>query len=130
MARYFLPSLPPVALTVRGADGHVILSMTDWEKVPHVVAGEKTFRVGATFSTSPDEHYYGLGQNQEGVLDLRDRTIDCRHNYDAPAGETVCVPLLVSSRGYAILWDNPSATSVSPGLNSMPRLASSLPEAG
>ena len=27
---------------------------------------------------------------QEGKLDLRGRTIDCRHYYDAPAGETVC----------------------------------------
>ena len=32
------------------------------------------------------------------MLDLRGRTIDCRHNYDAPAGETVCVPLLVSTQ--------------------------------
>ncbi|WP_416366135.1 hypothetical protein [Sphingomonas aerolata] len=61
-----------------------------------------------------DEHYYGLGQNQEGKLDLRGRTIDCRHNYDAPAGETVCVPFMVTNKGYGIVWDNPSSTVVSP----------------
>src|ERR1700712_2622049 len=42
---------------------------------------------------------------------------DPRHNYDAPAGETVCVPFMVTNRGYGIVWDNPSDTHVSPGLN-------------
>jgi len=117
MERYFAPALPPVALTITGPDGRTILSMTGWDMAPHVVNGEHTFQVGASFATSPDEHFYGLGQNQEGQLDLRDRTIDCRHWYDAPAGEQVCVPFMVSSKGYAVLWDNPSPTVVSPGLN-------------
>jgi alpha-D-xyloside xylohydrolase len=117
MERYFAPSLPPVAITIKGADGHVITQMNGWEMAPHTVSGEKTFKVGASFAAPLDEHYYGLGQNQEGKLDLRGRTIDCRHNYDAPAGETVCVPFLVTNKGYGIVWDNPSTTTVSPGLN-------------
>jgi alpha-D-xyloside xylohydrolase len=117
MERYFVPALPPVSLTLRAPDGRVIARMSGWEKAPHAVNGEKTFRVGASFAAAPDEHFYGLGQNQEGIFDLRGRTIDCRHNYDAPAGETVCVPFLVSSKGYGIVWDNPSATTVSPGLH-------------
>ncbi len=28
---------------------------------------EPFFRVGATFTSRADEHYYGLGQNQEGT---------------------------------------------------------------
>ena len=83
---------------------------------PHTVNGEKTFRVGATFISPADEHYYGLGQNQEGILDYRGRSIDCKHFYDAPAGETVCVPFMVTNKGYGIVWDNPSAPSVTPGL--------------
>jgi alpha-D-xyloside xylohydrolase len=114
--RYFMPSLPPVALSVARPDGRPLAEMTGWEMAPHVVNGEKTFRVGASFAAPADEHYYGLGQNQEGVLDLKGRTIDCRHYYDAPAGETVCVPFMVTNKGYGILWDNPSATTVSPGL--------------
>jgi alpha-D-xyloside xylohydrolase len=117
MERYFAPSLPPVAVTVRGADGALLTRMTGWEMAPHTVNDEKTFRVGAQFAAPTDEHYYGLGQNQEGVLDLRGRTIDCRHNYDAPAGETVCVPFMVTNKGYGIVWDNPSQTTVSPGLH-------------
>jgi alpha-D-xyloside xylohydrolase len=128
MERYFVPSLPPVALTVRGADGHVIVRMTGWERAPQTVNGEKTFKVGASFAAAEDEHFYGLGQNQEGILDLRGRTIDCRHYYDAPAGEQVCVPILVSSKGYAIVWDNPSRTTVSPGMHASTRFQSEVGE--
>lgn len=116
MQRYFAPALPPVSIRVADARGATVTEMTDWEMAPHVVNGEKTFRVGASFAVQPGEHYYGLGQNQEGQLDLKGRTIDCRHNYDAPAGETVCVPFMVTNKGYGIVWDNPSATTVSPGL--------------
>jgi alpha-D-xyloside xylohydrolase len=115
--RYFAPLLPPARLTVRDARGVTLLDMSGWEMAPHVVNGETTFRVGADFVAPRDEHYYGLGQNQEGILDHRGRTLDCRHNYDAPAGETVCVPFLVTNKGYGLIWDNPSATEVSPGLN-------------
>jgi alpha-D-xyloside xylohydrolase len=117
MERYFAPSLPPVGIGIKTADGRPLAEMTGWEMAPHTVNGEKTFRVGASFAVQPDEHYYGLGQNQEGRLDLKGRTIDCRHNYDAPAGETLCVPFMVTNKGYGIVWDNPSATTVSPGLH-------------
>jgi alpha-D-xyloside xylohydrolase len=128
MARYFLPSLPPVSLSFAGADGRPVVKMTGWEMAPQEVNGEKTFKVGAGFSVAPDEHFYGMGQNQEGILDLRGRTIDCRHNYDAPAGETVCVPVLVSSKNYMIVWDNPSATTVSAGLHNATHIQSQVGE--
>ena len=117
MERYFAASLPPVALTVRNAAGATLLEMSGWEMAPHTVSGEKTFRVGASFLSPRDEHYYGLGQNQDGILDYRGRTIDCRHYYDAPTGETVCVPFLVTNKGYGVVWDNPSATEISAGVH-------------
>ncbi|WP_380785367.1 TIM-barrel domain-containing protein [Sphingomonas sp. R86521] len=128
MERYFVPSLPPVSLSIKARDGREIARMTGWELAPHTVNGEKTFRVGASFAVQPDEHYYGLGQNQEGMLDLKGRTIDCRHNYDAPAGETVCVPFMVTNKGYGIVWDNPSATIVSPGLHNATHWQSNVGE--
>lgn len=128
MQRYFAPSLPPVAITVTRPDGRPITEMTGWEMSPHTVNGEQTFRVGASFAVQPGEHYYGLGQNQEGVLDLKGRTIDCRHNYDAPAGETVCVPFMVTNKGYGIVWDNPSALKVMPGLHNATQWQSEVGE--
>ena len=117
MERYFAPSLPAVSLTVSKPDGEPLLRMSGWEMAPHTVNGEKTFRVGATFQAPADEHYYGLGQNQEGILDHRGRTLDCKHFYDAPAGETVCVPFMVTNKGYGIVWDNPSDTVISAGIH-------------
>ena len=128
MQRYFAPSLPPVSIAIRGADGREITQMEGWELAPHKVDDEATFRVGASFGDTPGTHYYGLGQNQEGALDLRGRTLDCRHNYDAPAGETVCVPFLVTNKGYGILWDNPSVTTVSPGLHNRTQFQSRVGE--
>jgi alpha-D-xyloside xylohydrolase len=119
MEKYFAPQLPPVALQVRNAKGDVVLDMTGWDLAPQTVAGEKTFQASANFSAPADEHYYGMGQNQEstGPLDLRGRVLDCKHWYDAPAGESVCVPFMVSSKGYGIMWDNPSATRFIAGVN-------------
>ncbi|XJJ62362.1 glycoside hydrolase family 31 protein [Novosphingobium sp. BL-8H] len=128
MERYFAPSLPPVSLSVTGADGTLLTRMNGWEMAPVTVNGEKTFKVGASFDAPQDEHYYGLGQNQEGTLDLRGRQIDCAHNYDAPAGETVCVPFMVTNKGYGIVWDNPARTTVWPGLHGSTRFQSQVGE--
>jgi alpha-D-xyloside xylohydrolase len=117
MERYFASSLPPVSLTIAKPGNEPFLRMTGWEMAPHTVNGEKTFRVGAIFHSPADEHYYGLGQNQEGLLDYRGRSIDCKHFYDAPAGETVCVPFMVTNKGYGIVWDNPSDTVISAGVH-------------
>lgn len=115
--RYFAPALPPVGLEIRNARGETVLAMNGWQMAPHTVNRERTFQVGASFAAPAGEHFYGLGQNQDGILDLRGRTIDCKHFYDNPHGETVCVPFMVSSRGYGIVWDNPSDTHVYPGVN-------------
>jgi alpha-D-xyloside xylohydrolase len=128
MERYFAPSLPPVSLSVQDAGGKLLTRMTGWEMAPVTVNGEQTFKVGASFDAPGDEHYYGLGQNQEGKLDLKGREIDCKHYYDAPAGETVCVPFMVTNKGYGIMWDNPARTLVWPGLHSSTRWQSQVGE--
>jgi alpha-D-xyloside xylohydrolase len=128
--KYFATSLAPVGLQVSDAAGATVLKMLGWDMAPHEVNGEKTYQVGITLADSPGEHYYGMGQNQEsrGPLDLRGRTVDCKHWYDAPAGETVCVPVLVSSKGYAIVWDNPSETWLSAGINGRTTIRSNVGE--
>ena len=75
------------------------------------------YRVSATFDSPADEHYYGLGQQQQGFLDLRDHQIRCWHDYSAIGGENVCVPFMISSRGYGLIWDNPSKTTINLGFN-------------
>jgi alpha-D-xyloside xylohydrolase len=128
--KYFAPALASVGLQVKNARGEQILNMAGWEMSPQTVNGEKTFQVGATFTAPHDEHYYGMGQNQESLssLDLRGRVLDCKHWYDAPGGESVCVPFMVSSKGYGIVWDNPSATRFVAAVNGKTTFQSNVGE--
>jgi alpha-D-xyloside xylohydrolase len=130
MENYFAPKLAPVQLQVADAKGRTILDMTGWEMAPHEVDGEGTYQVGVSFTAPADEHYYGMGQNQESLasLDLRGRVIDCKHWYDAPAGESVCVPFMVSSKGYGVIWDNPSDTRFVAAINGRTAFQSSIGE--
>ena len=113
-------------VSVATASGKALLTMRKWSMRPNrseVGATSATKQdgdgslVSATFDSPEDEHYYGLGQQQQGVLDLRDHRINCWHDYSAIGGQNVCVPFMISSRGYGLIWDNPSKTTVDLGFN-------------
>jgi alpha-D-xyloside xylohydrolase len=84
------------------------------------------YQIGASFASPEDEHYYGLGQNQEGYLDHRGRRVECWHNYTATAAPSICVPFMVTNYGYGIVWDNPSKTVIEPGFNEQTRWTSEV----
>lgn len=115
-------------LSVSTASGKALLTMRKWSMQPNhpdtAAAGTTAqahedvgYRVSATFDSPADEHYFGLGQQQQGALDLRDHQVRCWHDYGAVGGENVCVPFLVSTRGYGLVWDNPSKTTINLGFN-------------
>ena len=112
------------SILVTTPGGKTLLRMFTWAMaaeradVAQQDAGAKGYSVSATFDSPSDEHYYGLGQQQKGWMDLRDHEIRCWHDYGAIGGEDVCVPFMVSSRGYGLVWDNPSKTTVNLGFNS------------
>ena len=111
------------ALLVTTSAGKTLLHMRTWTMAPERADvaqqdfGAKGYSIAATFDSPADEHYYGLGQQQKGWMDLRDHEIRCWHDYAATGGEDVCVPFMVSSRGYGLVWDNPSKTTVDLGFN-------------
>ncbi len=130
IARFFNGSTPGVGLDIRTSDGKPLLHLNGWQmSVPNYKDGNAQilndrrpqdhdfFQVGASFATPAEEHFYGLGQNQEGFLDRRGHVIRCAHDYNAPSGQSVCVPFIVTNRGYGLLWDNPSRTTVAFGFN-------------
>jgi len=82
--------------------------------------------VGATFASPDDEHYYGLGQNHEGFLDHRGHPVRCWADYTAPAAPSFCVPFLVTNKGYGLVWDNPSKTTIEPGFNEQTKWTSEV----
>jgi alpha-glucosidase/alpha-D-xyloside xylohydrolase len=116
------------AISITTASGKPLLTMNSWSMFPNrpeassggAENGQKAdpgYRVSATFDSPADEHYYGLGQHQQGFLDLRGHRIECWHEYNAIGGENVCVPFMVSSRTYGLIWDNPSKTTIDLGFN-------------
>jgi alpha-D-xyloside xylohydrolase len=93
------------AVSFFDATGHPILAEEKDGRTltPAIVQGDITFRVRQQWQPNPDEALYGLGQQQLGLMDIKGYDLDLwQHN------GTVDIPLLVSSRGYGILWDNTS----------------------
>jgi alpha-D-xyloside xylohydrolase len=139
IAKFFNGSAPPAHITIGTPGGKRLAEMTGWSmSVPNNKDGNASvvndkrpsdppfYQVGATFVSPDDEHYYGLGQNQEGFLDHRGRRIECWHNYTATAAPSMCVPFLVTNRGYGVVWDNPSKTVIEPGFNEETRWTSEV----
>ncbi len=125
IAKFFNGSTPYVGVNIQTPEGATLLDMHGWQmSVPNYKDGnhdvlldrrptdDPFYEVGASFAAPKDEHYYGLGQNQEGFFDRRGRVVHCEHDYNAPGGQSVCVPFVVTNKGYGIVWDNPSKTRV------------------
>jgi alpha-D-xyloside xylohydrolase len=75
------------------------------EMVPASIQNEQTFHIRQQWQPNFDESLYGLGQQQLGLLDIKGYDLDLwQHN------GSVVIPLLISSRGYGIYWDNASFT--------------------
>ena len=110
-------------ISVTTASGKELLTMRNWSMDPYKAEAGVTApsdagsHVSAIFDSRTDEHYYGLGQQQQGALDLRDHRVNCWHDYTAIGGQNVCVPFMVSTRGYGLIWDNPSKTTIDLGFN-------------
>ena len=89
---------------------HVLLRETaDGRKFqPATIAGDAVTSCVQAFETAPDEGIYGLGQHQRGVWNYNtgDRVQLAQANMD------VGVPVITSSKGYMLLWDNPAVTTI------------------
>lgn len=78
---------------------------------PASVGGISTLQSQQQFLISSNEAIYGLGQHQSGVMNYRGTSV---HLQQRNPGESA-IPVLVSTRGYGLLWDNPAICDVSVG---------------
>lgn len=67
---------------------------------PAELNGEKTFHVEDRFGPEFAEAFYGLGQHQSGLFNYRGATVELGQN-----NTDVAIPLLLSSKGYALMWN-------------------------
>lgn len=82
------------------------------------IGDQDSFRSRQEFVMASGEAIYGLGQHQQGVMNYRGTTVHLQQE-----NREVAVPVLVSSRGYGVFWDNPSITDVDAGENDSNTLA-------
>jgi alpha-D-xyloside xylohydrolase len=64
-------------------------------------------KVEQHFRAYDDERLFGMGQRPNGRLDQKGMTLDLLQR-----NSEVCIPFLVSSRGYGFLWNNPAVGHV------------------
>ena len=67
--------------------------------------GDHTYRVTDRFSPSITEAVYGLGQHQNGMFNYRGATVELGQN-----NTDVAIPLLISSKGYGLMWNTAALT--------------------
>jgi alpha-D-xyloside xylohydrolase len=101
------------AITYAGIDGTVILAedpAAGKTMTAATIAGIQTFTCTTRFLSSADEGLYGLGCHPEDTLAMnykgRDQELAIRYL-------TGAVPVLVSTHGYGLMWDNYSASRFS-----------------
>ena len=97
--------------------GKRLTKLESYSLTPEHILGEDTWRLLAAFSAQENEHYYGLGQHQDGRLDLGGQEYVLWHDYSHKGGEVVAIPFLVTDRGYAVLFENTSRMKIRPGVD-------------
>lgn len=86
---------------------------------PKTFNGVGTYEVTQRFDLAEDEAIYGLGQHQQGLVNYRGSQVRLEQR-----NMHVAIPVMLSSRGYGIFWDNPAITDVSLGANNLEIIAS------
>ena len=86
--------------------GNRLVQESSRTMTPMKVNGEDTYRAESFFPVyGSTEAFYGLGQHQAGVWNYRGASVDLSQE-----NTEIAVPLLVSTNGYGLFWNNPSRT--------------------
>jgi alpha-D-xyloside xylohydrolase len=92
------------AIAYAGANGDSLVQEASRHMTPEKVNGEDTYRAESFVSIyGSHEALYGLGQHQAGVWNYRGESVDISQE-----NSNISVPLMLSSKGYGIFWNNTS----------------------
>lgn len=73
-----------------------------WKFRDYKNKGKETFSATVLFQSYEDEHFYGLGQEQNDCFDLKGSTSQLIH-----INTKTTIPFVYSSRNYGFLWNHP-----------------------
>ena len=91
------------------AAGEVILKETSRSIKESSVSGVPCYDVSESFESPDDEHIYGTGQFQDGFLNIKGLTRRLTQ-----VNSQIAVPMILSSKGYGLLWNNYGLTDYNP----------------
>ena len=92
------------AINYAEADGNSLMQEASRKMTPEKVNGEDTYHAESFVSIyGSHEGLYGLGQHQAGVWNYRGESVDIVQD-----NSNISVPLMLSSKGYGIFWNNTS----------------------
>ncbi len=92
------------AITYAELNGGPLVQEASRKLTPEKVNGEETYRAESMVSIyGSHEALYGLGQHQAGVWNYRGESVDISQE-----NSNISVPLMLSSKGYGIFWNNTS----------------------
>src|SRR5579863_5631545 len=92
------------AIVYSDIEGKRLVEEASRTLAPEKVNGEDTYHAESFLSMyGSQEALYGLGQHQAGVWNYRGESVDLSQE-----NTEIAVPLLVSSKGYGIFWNNTS----------------------
>ena len=94
---------------VKGLDGQTVFMATAHRLSPSTAGGEPTKEARLAWCSADDECLYGLGQFQDGVLNVRGLTRRLTQ-----VNTQIAIPMLISSKGYGVLWNNYGLTDFNP----------------
>lgn len=99
------------ALTLYDKSGKVVAKEVISKRLctPTEVRGEHTLLTQVGFETANDEYIFGLGQFQDGLLNLRGVTRRLTQ-----VNTQIALPYYYSSKGYSVLWLNTGLTNYNP----------------
>ena len=92
------------AIAYADANGNALVQEASRKLTPAKVDGEDTYRAESFVNIyGSHEGLYGLGQHQAGVWNYRGASVDISQD-----NSDIAVPLMLSSKGYGIFWNNTS----------------------
>ena len=97
---------------VLGSDGNEVFKATAHELKDAQIQGEATREAALTLDSPEDEYLYGLGQFQDGYMNVKGLTRRLTQ-----VNTQISNPFLLSSKGYGLLWNNYSLTDFNPADN-------------
>ena len=102
-------------VSIRNKQGATVFTATAHQLRPQTVAGLSTHEAILRFHSPQDECLYGLGQFQDGHCNLRGQSRRLTQ-----VNTQISIPMLLSNKGYALLWNNYGLTDYNPGDQSIP----------